>query len=191
MQIKENIKALRYWPLWGEFPAQRASNAENVIMCMQYHVILGHIITALDCMLLVYPYILHDYFEHWHWNTGVVVGLAHRQKQVTPGRVLTLWRLLHMLHHFDPLFQVSGKFARFWPLYLSKNEENVKFRALFFCRNFAKCIVLTPFLPFVAFWVNRRCWASLSKIQVRPSPPTLLWASKPGNMSKCMTKLHQ
>ena len=35
-QIKENIKALRHWPLcWeftgtGEFPAQRASNAENV-----------------------------------------------------------------------------------------------------------------------------------------------------------------
>ena len=35
-QIKENIKALRHWPLWGkftgtgEFPAQRASNAETV-----------------------------------------------------------------------------------------------------------------------------------------------------------------
>ena len=35
-QIKENIKAPRHWPLsgeftgTGEFPAQRASNAENV-----------------------------------------------------------------------------------------------------------------------------------------------------------------
>ena len=35
-QIKENIKAPRHWPLWaeftvaGEFPAQSASNAENV-----------------------------------------------------------------------------------------------------------------------------------------------------------------
>ena len=34
--IKENIKALRHWPLWGEFtvtgefPVQKASNAENV-----------------------------------------------------------------------------------------------------------------------------------------------------------------
>ena len=35
-QIKENMKALRHWPLWGEFisdqcefPAQRASNMEN------------------------------------------------------------------------------------------------------------------------------------------------------------------
>ena len=35
-QIKENIRAPRHWPLWGEFigtgdfPTQRASNAENV-----------------------------------------------------------------------------------------------------------------------------------------------------------------
>ena len=35
-QIKENIKALRHWPLCGEFtgtgefPAQRASYAENI-----------------------------------------------------------------------------------------------------------------------------------------------------------------
>ena len=28
--IKENIKAPRHWHLWGEFPAQRASKAENV-----------------------------------------------------------------------------------------------------------------------------------------------------------------
>ena len=30
VQIKENTKAPRHWPLWGEFLAQRASNAENV-----------------------------------------------------------------------------------------------------------------------------------------------------------------
>ena len=29
-QIKENIKAPYHWPLCGEFPAQMASNAENV-----------------------------------------------------------------------------------------------------------------------------------------------------------------
>ena len=29
-QIQKNIKAPRHWPLWGEFPAQKASNAENV-----------------------------------------------------------------------------------------------------------------------------------------------------------------
>ena len=37
-QIKENIKAPRHWPLWGEFivtgksPAQRASNVENIYL---------------------------------------------------------------------------------------------------------------------------------------------------------------
>ena len=30
VQTKENIKAPCHWPLWGEFPGQRASNTENV-----------------------------------------------------------------------------------------------------------------------------------------------------------------
>ena len=43
-QIKENIKAPRHWPLCGEFtgtgefPAQRASNAENVSIWWCHHV---------------------------------------------------------------------------------------------------------------------------------------------------------
>ena len=36
-QIKENIKALRHWPLCGEFPAQMASNAENVPIWGRHH----------------------------------------------------------------------------------------------------------------------------------------------------------
>ena len=42
-QIKENIKAPRHWPLWGEFtggrwiPTQRASNAENVPIWWRHH----------------------------------------------------------------------------------------------------------------------------------------------------------
>ena len=41
-QIKENIKAPHHWPLWGEFtcdgefPAQMASNAENVSICCHH-----------------------------------------------------------------------------------------------------------------------------------------------------------
>ena len=30
VQLEENIKAPRLWPLWGEFVSQMASNAENV-----------------------------------------------------------------------------------------------------------------------------------------------------------------
>ena len=43
-QIKKNIKALRHWPLWGEFtgarwiPSQRGSNAENVSIWWRHHV---------------------------------------------------------------------------------------------------------------------------------------------------------
>ena len=43
-QIKVNIKAPRHWPLWGEFtgtgefPAQRASYAENVSIWWRHHV---------------------------------------------------------------------------------------------------------------------------------------------------------
>ena len=37
MQINENIKAHRHWPLCGEFPAQMASNMENVSIWWRYH----------------------------------------------------------------------------------------------------------------------------------------------------------
>ena len=41
-QTKENIKAPRHWPSWGEFtgefPAQKASNAENVAIWWRHHV---------------------------------------------------------------------------------------------------------------------------------------------------------
>ena len=44
--IKENIKAPRHWPLCGEFtgefPAQMASNAENVFIWWRLHVILTY-----------------------------------------------------------------------------------------------------------------------------------------------------
>ena len=36
-QIKENIKAPRHWPLWGEFPAQITSNTENVSVQLCHH----------------------------------------------------------------------------------------------------------------------------------------------------------
>ena len=48
-QIKENIKATRHWPLWGEFPvtvelpAQRAaSNAENASIWWRQHVVIQY-----------------------------------------------------------------------------------------------------------------------------------------------------
>ena len=37
-QIKEHFKAPRRWPLWGELPSQRASNAENISIWWRHHV---------------------------------------------------------------------------------------------------------------------------------------------------------
>ena len=55
-QIKENIKAPRHWPLWGEFtddrwiPPQRASDAENVSIWWRHHVMIH-----LDSLCLMIP----------------------------------------------------------------------------------------------------------------------------------------
>ena len=51
-QGKENIKAPRHWPLWGnspdtgEFPAEMASNAENVSIWWRHHVQKTHSVVA-------------------------------------------------------------------------------------------------------------------------------------------------
>ena len=58
-RIKENIRAPRHWPLCGkftgtgEFPAQRASYAENVSIWWRHHIVL---VTLVD--LDTYP-LLH------------------------------------------------------------------------------------------------------------------------------------
>ena len=36
-KIKENFKVSRHWPLFGEFPAQMVSNAENVSIWWRHH----------------------------------------------------------------------------------------------------------------------------------------------------------
>ena len=73
-QIKENIKAPRHWPLWGEFtgdwwippppppPPQRASNAEKVSIWWRHHA-FGHSFMLLWC---------HN--QRVHWN-GIVANL--------------------------------------------------------------------------------------------------------------------
>ena len=45
-QMKENIKNPRHWPLRviGEFPAQMASNAENVFIRWRHHAIPGFVV---------------------------------------------------------------------------------------------------------------------------------------------------
>ena len=73
-QIKENIRAPRHWPLCGEFtgtgefPAQRASYAENVSIWWRHHV-FGN-----DCVIR--PCVIHDLFMKMSWHEDVVRIIA-------------------------------------------------------------------------------------------------------------------
>ena len=65
-QTKENAKAPRHWPLWGNSPvtgelfAQKASNAENVSIWWRHHD-LGHSVS--------FAYSLIDSLYHTHYPT--------------------------------------------------------------------------------------------------------------------------
>ena len=80
-QIKENIKAPRHWPLGGdapvtgEFPAQRASKAENVSIWWRHHAgniyHFPHGIGRL-CTVMLYE-LCFLYFDMRHTSTSVLV----------------------------------------------------------------------------------------------------------------------
>ena len=87
-QIKENIKAPRHWPLWGEFacefPAQRTSNKENVSIWWRHHywVRMGnndinrrchHIFASLWYHLFAGGYIPFN-ISSKYWPAGRLVG---------------------------------------------------------------------------------------------------------------------
>ena len=78
-QIKENIKALRHWPLWGEstgdrwIPLKRASNAENVSIWLRYDVSANHSALRNDFIMLIprdnskAPYVTLPTANEPHW----------------------------------------------------------------------------------------------------------------------------
>ena len=63
------------------------------------------------------------------------------------GRVLTLWRLLHMLRHFDPLFSGLWKICIVLTPIFEQNWGKCHISTPNFCQNLSKCIILTPFWP--------------------------------------------
>ena len=72
------------------------------------------------------------------------------------------FRSLENLYSFDPYFLAKmRKMSYFDPYFLSKFGKMYSFDP--------------PFSPFVAFRVNGRCWASLSKTQPRTPPGEHLW----------------
>ena len=91
-QINENIKALRHWPLWGwpvtgEFPAQRASNAENVSIWWRHHVywLLTHRTLNKMTILLQTTFLNASCWMNsfifrlkFHWNLFLLIQLTIR-----------------------------------------------------------------------------------------------------------------
>ena len=72
-QIKENIKAPRHWPLYGEFtgpgefPAQRASNTENVSIWWRHHV--------LNTYRVIHGWSRHQH-DLTHWCRGKMDAIS-------------------------------------------------------------------------------------------------------------------
>ena len=90
-QIKENIKAPRHWPLCGnspvtgEFPAQMASNTENVSVWWRHHE-TQQITVTLHYLILLLTYLrtyftwyflfLVDWLPSWTWTVYCSVYLS-------------------------------------------------------------------------------------------------------------------
>ena len=97
------------------------------------------------CLRLATPlirYITH-YMRRPIWNHICWLSLVHQVKPPCPGGgggggggVYSLYEGYYICSSVStPLFQVSGKFVEFRPLYFSKNEENVVFWPLYFSKN--------------------------------------------------------
>ena len=80
MQIKENIKAPRHWPLCGEFtgtgefPAQKASYAENVSIWWRHHDIRFHLVYQSTIISHATDHVgkcPHAYFKQIKGNVAV------------------------------------------------------------------------------------------------------------------------
>ena len=68
----------------------------------------------------------------------------HYIVETVPGRVLTLWRWLHMLRHFDPPFSGLWKICIVSTPIFEQKLGKCRISTPIFCQNLAKCIVSTP-----------------------------------------------
>ena len=68
---QRKIKAPRHWPLWGDFPSQRASNAENVSIWWRHHCFCRYCDWVYDVTERVVPGRQRDYCEPLPKNAPV------------------------------------------------------------------------------------------------------------------------
>ena len=96
--INQNIEAPHHWPLWGnlpvtcEFPAQRASNAENVSIWRRHHVVI----------IIKICYILLLTFTGYVLLSNVCLSMFHEIKR-TPPRFddMGVWQLFVFAWSFE------------------------------------------------------------------------------------------
>ena len=105
-QIKENIKAPRHWPLWGNppviggFPSQRASNAENVSIWWWHH-------DFLVCSVEIKAWtntIVDDRHLFWEDNVRVLVKI-HSTLSTHIEKILALFHEVWRGTEFEVLVQ--------------------------------------------------------------------------------------
>ena len=78
-QIEENLKAPRHWPLCGEFPgefpAQRASNAENVSIWWRHH---GPLRTGFSIMFdILEKFNRYLFYDDCAGNNPVILSVCY------------------------------------------------------------------------------------------------------------------
>ena len=113
--IKENIKVSRHWwePVTGEFPAQRASNAENVSIWLRHH---GHLNMYADDVIIYTSALNLDQFsinldsnKIEFVNKAKYLGLLVKDDLSWDDHILQLCKTMnycyvHVLHRLNKIF---------------------------------------------------------------------------------------
>ena len=98
---------------------------------------------------------------------------------VLPGRVLTIWRLLHMLRHFDPPFSGLWKICIVSTLIFEEKWGKCRISTPIFGQNLAKCIVSTPiFRPLSHFESSDGAEHPYPKPNREPPPGWCCWSAQ-------------
>ena len=140
MQIKENIKAPRHWPLWGEFtgtgefPAQRASYAANVSIWWRHHAVDVFCETALE------QWTLGKYSVCW-WpgaltNWGWVMHICICKLSIIASYNEWLGAYSTPSHYLNQWYNIVN-----W-IYRNKLQRNIKRNSYIFIKNiyFKACL---------------------------------------------------
>ena len=181
-QIKENIKAPRHWPLCGEFtgtgefPAQRASNTENVSIWWRHHDGFNYLFPA--SLLFTQPFIQKQIKENIkaprHWPLcGEVTGTGEfpAQRASYAENVSIWWR------HHDKMIQ--GHLYTFDQNFIFHLPSYPYVKNCIKCNNCINSFVCPHYIQCTRFCYTCFCFGNImstsyAKWYRYPYPPELL-----------------